>query len=192
MDALGERADLAGIRIHAADAGGVPGEWVLAESADPGRRLLFLHGGAFSAGSALSHRTITTRLAKLTGASVLAVDYRLMPEYRRLEGLQDCQAACCWIMDNGPQGPAPADTLFLAGDSAGGNLCLAVAAWARDRGLRSADAVVAISPLTDATCSGPSFTGNLDTDHMLGPIFAHIARMPRSLYLWLAWRALRV
>ena len=51
MDRMGESADLTGITIKPVDVGGVPGEWVLAGNADPNRRLLYLHGGAFAAGS---------------------------------------------------------------------------------------------------------------------------------------------
>ena len=37
--------------IRPVDVDGIPGEWVLAEGADPGKRLLYLHGGAFIIGS---------------------------------------------------------------------------------------------------------------------------------------------
>lgn len=192
LDSLGDRADLDGVDIRPADIDGIPGEWVLAADARPERRLLYLHGGAFTMGSPRSHRGITATLSRLAGAAVLAVDYRLMPEHRRLDCLADCQRAYRWILDNGPQGAAPATTLFVAGDSAGGNLCLVLIAWARDAGLRRADAAVALSPLTDGTLSSPSLLANLHSDHMLGPMFGRLARLPRGLMLWLAWLANRV
>lgn len=192
FDQMGDRTDLEGIRIEQADAGGVPGEWVLADCADPDRRLLYLHGGAFALGSPRSHRAITARLSRIAGASVLAIDYRLMPENRRLDCLADCQTAYRWILENGPAGPAPLRTLFVAGDSAGGNLTLAVIAWARDTGLRAADAAVALSPATDATMSGPSILANLDSDHMLAPMARPLTRLPRGIVLWLAWLISRV
>ena len=192
LDSLGERADLDGVEIRAVDVDGIPGEWLLATGADPDRRLLYLHGGAFTMGSRRSHRGITSTLSRLAGAAVLAVDYRLMPEHRRLDCLADCQRAYRWILDNGPRGAAPLRTLFVAGDSAGGNLCLVLIAWARDAGLRGADAAVALSPLTDGTLSSPSLLANLHSDHMLGPMFGRLARLPRGLMLWLAWLANRV
>lgn len=187
MDELGDSADLEGVEINPADAGGVPGEWVLAPEADPARRLLYLHGGAYTMGSPRSHRAITSRLSRLAGASVLAIDYRLMPEHRRMDGIEDCRRAYRWILEHGPQGAAPADTLFVAGDSAGGNLCLMLLAWARDSGLRAADAAVALSPATDATLSSPSLSANLHSDHMLGPMFGRMARIPQGLMLWFTW-----
>jgi acetyl esterase/lipase len=192
LDSLGDRANLDGVDIHPADVDGIPGEWLLAAGADPDRRLLYLHGGAFTMGSRRSHRGITSTLSRLAGAAVLAIDYRLMPEHGRLDCLADCQRAYRWILDNGPQGPAPAKALFVAGDSAGGNLCLVLIAWARDAGLRRADAAVALSPVTDGTLSSPSLVGNLHSDHMLGPMFGRLARVPSGLLLWLAWLANRV
>ena len=106
------------------DCAGVPGQWVLAPGADSARRTLYIHGGAFMMGSPKSHRTLTSRFAQMTGGAVLAIDYRLMPEHPRLAGIEDCRAAYCWMLDNGPDGAEPARAVFVAGDSAGGNLTL--------------------------------------------------------------------
>ena len=170
--------------IRSVSAGGVDCEWVLADGADPRRRILYLHGGAFMAGSPASHRPLTARLSADNGAAVLSVDYRLMPENRRLDCLTDCCASYRWILENGPDGAAPLEALFVGGDSAGGNLTLAVLAWARDQRLRAADAAVAFSPLTDSTYSSPSLTTNLDTDVMLAEAFRQIERIPRGIMLW--------
>lgn len=187
MDAMGDDADLDGITITPVVAGGVPCEWVVAEGADADRRLLYLHGGAFTMGSPKSHRAITTKFSRLASVSVLAVDYRLVPENRRLDCLTDCQTAYRWILENGPDGPGVPRTLFVAGDSAGGNLTLTVIAWARDEGLRPADGAVALSPATDASFSSPSLLANVATDHMLGPAFGRITRLPRWLLSWFSW-----
>jgi monoterpene epsilon-lactone hydrolase len=167
------------------DAGGVSAEWVLGPDAEPARRVLYIHGGAFIAGSPNSHRTITARLSQELSAAVLAIDYRLMPEHRRREGLEDCQAAYRWILQNGPDGAGAPDYLYVSGDSAGGNLSLVITAWARDAALRLPDAVVALSPLTDSTYSGPSIRGNMETDTMLGPLFGALAKVPKVLLSWL-------
>ena len=176
-------ADGLGVAIGDADAGGIPAEWVIAPNADASRRLLYLHGGAFAAGSPRSHRPITARLSKLAGVAVLAIDYRLMPENRRIAGILDCQSAYRWILDNGPEGPGAPGELFVAGDSAGGNLTLMLIAWIRDEGLRQVDAAVALSPPSDGTSSSPSMRNNVDTDLMLGPTFGKLANLPRTLIL---------
>lgn len=167
--------------------GDVRGEWVLPSGYDGKRRLLYIHGGAFFAGSPLSHRPITDRLARLTGMAVFSLDYRLMPEHRRMEGIEDCRRAYEWIVDNGPDDPGVAEKIVVAGDSAGGNLTLALIAWLRDRGLRQADAAIAFSPATDAVLDAPSLRRNIPTDPMLGPAFGAMARIPTLLLLWLTW-----
>lgn len=184
MDAMGDSADLTGIRLEPVDVDGVPGEWVLAENSDPDRRLLYLHGGAFTAGSPRSHRPITTKFARMAGVSVLAVDYRLVPENRRIDCLTDCQTAYRWILENGPEGPGAPGALFVSGDSAGGNLTLTVIAWARDAGLPAANGAIALSPATDAAFDSPSLTSNIATDHMLGPMFGRITRLPKWVVAW--------
>lgn len=191
-DALGDDASLEDIRLVPVSIDGLPAEWVLAGDADPGRRLLYIHGGGFLVGSPRSHRAITTRLARSHGTAVLAIDYRLQPEHRRLDGLADVQKAYRWILDNGPEGQGAPHTLFVSGDSAGGNLALVAAAWARDQQLRPANAVIALSPTTDATCSAPSMRANLPTDYMLGPNFGRLMSLPNGLLLWLMWMTTRV
>lgn len=174
-------------RIKPADIDGVPGEWVLAPHSDPERRLLYLHGGSFISGSPRGHRVITTELARVTGTSVLALDYRLMPEHTRRELTADCQTGYRWILDHGPNGPTPLRELFIAGDSAGGGLTLTLLAWARDAGLRAADGAIALSPSVDMTFSSPTFKANLKTDRMLGPSLEWFLKTPRSIRLLLMW-----
>lgn len=171
--------------FRAVDAGGVPAEWVLAPGADPDRRLLYIHGGAFIAGSPNSHRTVTSRAAEELEAAVLAIDYRLMPEHSRAEGIADCKKAYRWILENGPEGQSAPQRLYVSGDSAGGNLSLVLSAWTRDAGVRTPDAVVALSPLTDSNYASPSLRGNMRTDTMLGPLFGGLMKIPRPLLAWL-------
>jgi len=184
MDEMGEQRTYES-DFRPADAGGVPAEWVLAPGANARRRVLYLHGGAFIAGSPLSHRNITNRLAVITGGAVLAVDYRLMPEHRRADGIADCRAAYRWILENGPDGVASPEFLAVGGDSAGGNLALSLIAWVRDEGLRQPDAVVALSPTVDGTFASPSIAANVDTDIMLGPLFSVLLRIPQTIRRWM-------
>lgn len=166
------------------DAGGVPAEWVIAPGADPDRRVFYIHGGAFIAGSPNSHRTITSRWSEQAGAAVLAVDYRLMPEHPRRAGIEDCRAAYRWLLENGPAGPGRPERVYVSGDSAGGNLSLMLSAWVRDAGLRAPDAVIALSPLTDSSYSGRSIRDNVMTDTMLGPLFGGLMKIPKALLNW--------
>jgi len=186
MDSLSDGIEFA-CRFETVAQGQLRGEWVLAPGYDPRRRLLYIHGGAWFAGSPRSHRAITDRLARLTGAAVFSLDYRLIPEHRRREGIEDCRNAWRWLLANGPEGPEALDYGMIAGDSAGGSLTLGLIAWIRDEGLRPPDAAIAFSPSTDVTMTSPSMRGNLATDPMLGPLFGKLARIPAILLLWLTW-----
>jgi monoterpene epsilon-lactone hydrolase len=183
MDGLFSGREL-GVRIVPVDSDGVRGEWVLAPGADPQRRTLYIHGGAFVMGSPRSHRTLTSRFSRLTGGAVLAIDYRLMPEHPRRAGIDDCRSAYLWLLAHGPDGAAPAQAVFVAGDSAGGNLTLSLLNWLRDGGHRAPAAAVALSPLTDATLASPSMRKHIPSDPMLGPLFGKLARVPNWMLLW--------
>jgi len=181
----GSPADAAqlGVDIRMTDAGGVAAEWIVAPGAGKNSRLLYLHGGAFTVGSPRSHRMITAALSKACGVAVLAIDYRLLPEHRRICSIRDSQAAYRWMLENGPDGAVVASEVFVAGDSAGGNLTLMLSAWVRDAGLRQMDGAIAFSPNTDATLSNPAIRGNIGTDPMLGPGLGPIARLPAPVRL---------
>ncbi len=181
-----------GVEVVPVDAGGVAGEWVLAPGADPMRRLLYLHGGAFTLGSPASHRALTAALSRAAGVAVLAVDYRLMPEHPRRASIADSRSAWRWLLEHGPSAAGAPRDAYLAGDSAGGNLALALLAWIRDQRLRAPDAAVALSPATDSTLQSPSLRRNAASDVLLGPSIGRLARLPRSAVAWLTWIGNRV
>ena len=172
--------------------GNLRGEWVIAPGVNSRRRVLYIHGGAWMVGSPKSHRSITNRLSEVANAAVFSLDYRLLPEHRRAQGIEDCQQAYRWLLVNGPQGPEELDFLVVAGDSAGGNLTLSVIAWARDAALRAADAAIAFSPATDVALTSPSLTGNIASDPMLGPAFGKLIKIPLPLLWWASWFTNRI
>lgn len=174
-------ADELGVAINLTDAGGVNAEWVVAPGASDDRRLLYIHGGAFAIGSPVSHRMITSALSKACCVAVLAIDYRLLPEHSRKAGIADCQNAYRYMLEYGPSGKSEAGEIYVAGDSAGGNLTLMLSAWTRDERLRCMDGVIAFSPSTDSTLSNPSAVRNIETDPMLASGLGPLARLPKSI-----------
>jgi acetyl esterase/lipase len=180
-------AETLGVRIGAVDIDGMAAEWVVAPRADEDRRLLYLHGGGFFVGSPRSHRIMTAELSRRCRVAVLAIEYRLMPENSRMDSVIDSQTAFRWISDNGPSGPSEAREIYVSGDSAGGNLALMLAAWARDESLADINGVIAFSPSTDSTLAGESITSNIPTDPMLGPALGPFARLPVTLKVLAAY-----
>ncbi|MFC6670800.1 alpha/beta hydrolase fold domain-containing protein [Marinobacterium aestuariivivens] len=82
--------------------------------------VVYAHGGGFSLGSLDSHQGIAVGLAQALGREVLAIGYRLLPEARYADALDDCRRVIDAV--------APA---ALVGDSAGGRLILDAVAGAR-------------------------------------------------------------
>ena len=124
--------------------------------------IVYLHGGAFVAGSPRTHRAITRRLAHLCAARVVVPDYRLAPEHCYPHGLDDTFAVYRGLLDDTPGG-----RIALAGDSAGGNLVLALLLRARDDAVPMPAAAMMISPWTDLTGSGESVRSLARVDAML-------------------------
>lgn len=144
------------ISIKKIKAHGVNCEWILAPGADEDQRLLYMHGGAFFAGSLDSHRAMCCEISKRAGVGVLNVDYRLAPEYAFPSGLEDCYDAYQWLLNNIPGKKTKPKSIFLAGDSAGGNLSIALAVKLKYSHLKMPDAILAMSPVLD-------FTGKSDS-----------------------------
>lgn len=127
---------------------------------DTGGMILFCHGGGFQIGSTQSHRSLMCRLAETSQTPVLGVDYRLAPEHRFPAAHEDCFAAYQALIAQG----FPPEKIIVAGDSAGGNLALCVAAQARDAGLGVPAAIVLISPWLDMSLRGDSYISRVAQD----------------------------
>jgi epsilon-lactone hydrolase len=161
------RAKLApGWRIRIEQDATPGGEWI--EPADPhhaarGRRILYFHGGGYVAMSARTHRSVTSRLASWSEASLFAVDYRLAPEHPFPAALDDALAAYRTLLATG----SVASRIVVAGDSAGGGLALALLLAARDAGEPLPAAAVLFSPWTDLAATGRSIVENNATDALL-------------------------
>lgn len=145
------------------DAGGVPAAWIVPAEAVTGRVILYAHGGSYNSGSITSHIPLTTNVALATKSRLLAIDYRLAPEHPFPAALEDALSAYRWLLAQN----VDAKRIVVAGDSAGGGLVLALILSLRDSGTHLPAAAVCLSPWTDLTCSGESWTKNKKTDFML-------------------------
>jgi len=167
------------------NANGVSAEWAIAPGVDTRRRVLFFHGGAFILGSAKGHRRYAHHLSHIANAAVLSVNYRMLPEHRRSLASRDSQDAYRWILDNGPNGAEPVETLLVSGDSAGGNLALMISGWSKTQALRKPDGVICFSPSTDITASSPTINSNKATDPILGEGLGSLSKIPKPIAAWL-------
>lgn len=109
--------------------------------------VLYLHGGGYIIGSPSTHRGITGHLAKASGHTIIAPDYRLAPEHPFPAALDDAESAYEGLLK---EGHAPA-SIAIAGDSAGGGLTIALAMRLRDKGRPLPASLAVFSPWVDLT-----------------------------------------
>ncbi len=152
-------------RVTEVAIGDVKALWIGAKGARKNRVILYLHGGAFVMETPSLHSSLVARIAKEARARALMPSYRLAPEHPFPAALDDCMSAYRFLLDSGFR---PAD-IVVAGDSAGGNLTLALLLRVRDEGLPLPAGAVAMSPLTDATFGGDSIRRNEGHDAMFAP-----------------------
>ena len=151
-------------QISSVDLDGLPAEWVLNKHTHNNENIIiYLHGGAYNIGSPQSHRNITSRLAKATGAMVLAIDYRLAPEHPFPAGLSDVTKAYKWLLEHGHN----PKNIAISGDSAGGGLTVSSALAIKEENIELPSSLGVISPWVDLTMSGESVQSNANVDPMM-------------------------
>ena len=101
-------------------------------AASPLPVLVYFHGGGWVIGDLDTHDVLCRELCQNSGCAVVAVDYRMGPEYRFPAAVDDCYAATRWVSDKAASLGLDAARLAVGGDSAGGNLAAVVALMARD------------------------------------------------------------
>ena len=139
-------------------------------------------------------------IALAAQSRVLAVDYRLAPEFPFPSALEDSLAAYKWLIS---EGISPKN-IIIAGDSAGGGLTISTVVTLRDKEEFMPGALVLLSPWTDLTFSGesiitkkqvdpiftqdieiayvPAYTGIVDPSNpLISPIFANLQNFPPTL-----------
>src|SRR5450432_4335458 len=142
------------VTYEAAVLGGVPGWWCRPGEAAPDTAILYLHGGAYVAGSAQAYRHFAGQIAARAKAPAFVADYGLAPERPFPAAVDDADAAYRGLAAAG------FSKISIAGDSAGGGLALVTAARmaqaARDGAVSCPVAIAVMSPWTDLALTGDS------------------------------------
>jgi epsilon-lactone hydrolase len=139
------------------------GTWYLPPKPLPAT-LLYLHGGGFAFYPRGSYANFIALIALATNASTFALDYRLAPEHRFPAQLDDVRAAYLRLLDDG----IPPQQIVVAGDSAGGQLTIALLCDLRDRRIPRPALGIALSPATEFDTMRPSMKGNEHSDWISG------------------------
>ena len=142
----------------------VPAEWVSQEDGHDRRHVvLYCHGGGYTCGQLGYARVLASKLALATGFDVLSFEYRLSPEHPYPAAVQDALGAWDTLAYLG----YGARDIFVAGDSAGGNLALELALRLKEQGRRQPRGLLLFSPWTDMTAAGASYAERADADPLL-------------------------
>lgn len=136
--------------------------WISSGPTRARRVILYFHGGAYIAGSPLTHQGMLGRLSAMCGVRVAAPRYRLAPTYKAPAQFEDAVAAHAALLALG----YPPQSIVLGGDSAGGGLAFALLSDLCARNLRPAG-IFAFSPWVDLTLSGDSLRTNAEADPFL-------------------------
>ncbi len=154
------------VSLHFDDAL-VSGEWLRPRSAPADQRIiLYIHGGGYVFCTPKTHRPLTMRLASHTSRPVFSLDYRLAPEHPCPAAIEDALAAWNWLIAGQDGSERGADDIVIAGDSAGGGLCLALLQALKREGRQLPAGAILFSPWTDLAATGASISANADRDAM--------------------------
>lgn len=130
--------------------------------------LYYLHGGGFVLGKPEMADDQLAELARAMDALVVAVDYRLAPEYPFPAPLEDCFTGLQWIIDNAELLGVDPRRITLMGHSAGGGLAAALALLARDRRLPALCGLLLVYPMLDCRTGTPASPWANSTTGMFG------------------------
>ncbi len=184
------------IREHCFD--NFTGAWIIPEDQRRQGVVLYLHGGGYTCGSLEYAKGFGSALAALCGVRVFCGAYRLAPEHPYPAALEDALECYRYLLS---KGYAP-EKVALCGESAGGGLCYSLCLKLKELGIPGPCGIIAVSPWTDLTASGPSYEENREKDPSLtkeqlefcadcyardredplvSPLFGEMAGMPPSL-----------
>ncbi|MDY6921580.1 MAG: alpha/beta hydrolase [Pseudomonadota bacterium] len=138
------------------------------------RVVLYFHGGGYCVGSPDTHNHMVSRLAKRAAMCAVVPRYRKAPEHPYPAPLEDAVSVYQALLDEGIK----PGNLYLAGDSAGGNLVLVLLLRLKQEGMPLPAAACCISPWTDMGLQGDTLNTKAKTDNMLnGDLLEHFAQL---------------
>jgi acetyl esterase len=125
-------------------------------SADLQPALLFFHGGGHVLGTLDGYDTFAQQLARLGNCVVLSVEYRLAPETKSAGIYQDGFDVYAWLLNSGEELGIDTGRIAIGGDSAGGNISIAVMLQCKQCKITQPNYQVQIYPGIDYQMGYPS------------------------------------
>ena len=123
----------------------------------PAPVVLYFHGGGWVTGTLDTYDASDRALASGTGAIVVSVAYRLAPEAKFPAAQDDADASYGWLLKNAARIGSDPKRIAIAGESAGGNLAIDTAIWARDKGMPAPVHELLVYPVVGTDLNTPSY-----------------------------------
>ncbi|RPD44096.1 alpha/beta hydrolase [Hymenobacter sediminis] len=119
--------------------------------------VVYYHGGGWVIGSLDVYEPSAKALAEKSGAIVVNVDYRLSPEAKFPAAHEDAYAAYKWARDNAASFGGNPAKVATAGESAGGNMAVAVALLAKERTFTLPTHILSVYPVANNDLNTASY-----------------------------------
>jgi acetyl esterase len=146
-----------GVDVKDVMANGVPARVFTPATKGPHAGVIYGHGGGWVLGGPDTHSDMCAEMAAGANCVVVLTDYRLAPEHRHPAQLEDSLKVWRWMREQPTIDP---NTIIAAGDSAGGQMSVALALTLRDLGLPQVSAMLLIYPVLGANFETPSYLAN--------------------------------
>lgn len=118
--------------------------------------IVYYHGGGWVIATVDTYDAAPRMLAKELNAIVVSVEYRPAPEFKFPAQHDDAAAAYRWTLANAASWGGDLTKVAISGESAGGNLAVATAIFARDNGIMTPRHVLAVYPIANTSGNLPS------------------------------------
>ncbi|WP_329342289.1 alpha/beta hydrolase [Streptomyces sp. NBC_00663] len=125
-------------------------------AAGPRPVVYHVHGGGMVIGNNRVGVDVPLAWAKEMDAVVVSVEYRLAPEHPHPAPVEDVYAGLVWTAEHAAELGADPERIVIAGASAGGGLCAALALLTRDRKGPQVIGQVLMCPMLDDRNDTPS------------------------------------
>ena len=136
--------------------GKLPARIYIPAGAGPFPVVVYFHGGGWGIADKQVYDGGARGIASQAKAVVVSVDYRQAPEHKFPADWDDCLAAYKWGLANAASLKGDPKKLALGGESAGGNLAVAIAIAARDARLQALLHVLAVYPVAQTSLNTES------------------------------------
>jgi len=134
--------------------------------------VVYYHGGGWVIADVNTYDATPRLMSKQLNAIVVSVEYRHAPEFKFPAQHEDAAAAYRWVLANAASWGGNPAKIALAGESAGGNLAVATAIYARDNGLTKPLHILSVYPIANSSMQLPSRMDSANAKPLNTPMLA--------------------